>query len=215
MHRDDYDSLQHRTRRLAALCVVATLAVGVSTWRFPQRPSASVARDAMVPATVIPATPITGCTQGDLSAPSFRTMPLPEIVAEPLVVNPSPDMQRLSPPDVLPRVSAAEAWSVMGRKGWQTPSTAGPVQVLLGDLFSATPATISANQIARPIYTHTLVWAIYAAHQPELPADRPGSSDPPCYFESTVFYVDADTGRPLEAELFAPPGVTTQPDQAA
>lgn len=206
-----YESLRRRSRRLAVFYLVAGLALGVLVWRIPHTSSASVARDAMVPATVIPTTPIVGCTRRDLSAPSMRTMPLPQIVAEPLVVHPGPDVQRLSPPNLLPRVSAAEAWSVMSRNGWPDPTTAGPVQVLLGDLYSATPATIWADQTAHPIYTHTLVWAIYAAHQPERPRDPASAADPPCYFESTVFYVDAVSGRPLEAELFAPPDSSTPP----
>jgi hypothetical protein len=212
VHDDiDYESLRRRSRRLAAFYLAAGLVLGMVVLRVPHRPSALVARDAMVPATVIPATPIAGCTKADLTAPSRRTMPLPQVVVEPLIVHPAPDIQRLSPPDLLPRVSAAQAWSVMGRNGWPDPTTAGPAQVLLGDLYAATPATIWADQTSHPIYTHTLVWAIYAAHQPEPPTVPPQAADPPCYFESTVFYVDAVTGRPLEAELFAPPASSTPP----
>lgn len=119
-------------------------------------------------------------------------MPIPEVVAANLVVHPDPDLERLSPPLSQPSVSAAKAWATAQRHGFGDPSSLGRSQILLGQLYASNPAEVR------------LVWAVYAAHQPE-----PGSaSGPPCMFESTMFYVDATTGQALVGEVFAPSAVT-------
>lgn len=209
MEEWDYQLLARRSRLTAVMvaAVSVVLAVAVLSWRG--RPPASAARDAMAPAAAIPAGSVAGCTRSDLSAPQVRDMPLPEVVTATLVIHPDPDLERLSPPDSLPRISAAAAWTTMARHGWPVPTTAGSAQIILGELFATTPALVGPGNTALPIYSHTLVWAIYGVHQPEASASRSGAADPPCYFESTVFYVDAQSGRPLEGEVFTPPGAVS------
>jgi hypothetical protein len=152
------------------------------------------------------------CTAADLVKPRMTAMPAPEVVSAPLVVQPAPDLEQLSPPDSLPEVSASQAWSSVRRAGVVVPTTAGSAEVLLGDLYAATPAIIEPDNSAKPVYTHTLVWAIFGRHQPELSSGGPplprGSAatrmGPVCVFESTMFYVDALTGKSLVAEVFPP-----------
>jgi hypothetical protein len=198
----DLQLLCCRSRVTAVAVSVVSVVAAVAVLLSPGRQPASAARDAMVPASAVPFAPPGGCRLSDLSAPSVKDMPLPRVVAAPVVIHPDPDFERLAPPDALPRVSAARAWQEMWQQGWRQVTSAGSVEVLLGDLYATTPALIGPGATDQPIYSDRLVWAIYGAHQPELPAGAARQSGPPCYFESTVFYVDALTGRPLEGEVF-------------
>ena len=195
-----------RSRVTAVAVTVLSVVAAVAVMLSPGRQPVSAARDAMVPASAVPSAPPGGCRLSDLSAPSLKDMPLPRVVSAPVVIHPDPDFEQLAPPDALPRISAARAWQEMWQQGWRQITSEGPVEVLLGDLYAATPALIGPGATDLPIYRDRLVWAIYGAHQPEPPARTASDSGPPCYFESTVFYVDALSGRPLEGEVFAAGG---------
>lgn len=155
-------------------------------------------------------------------------MPSPETITHTIVLQPAPDLQRLSPPDTTPNFTAAQAWATLTNNGLDKPAATGKVQLLLGDLYSQTPATIqnyswpptssNPDTNALPVYTHTLVWALYSQHQPVVgtgggtlagPPTEPGHSSttapqPACFFESTVSYIDATTGKALFSETFPP-----------
>ena len=170
------------------------------------------------------------CTSADLNAPHVKAMPSPETVTQTMALQPAPNLQRLSPPDATPKITAAQAWATL--TGLDRPTATGKVQLLLGVLYSQTPATIqnynwpptssNPDTNAQPTYTHTLVWALYSQHQPVVgtgggtlagPPTGPGHPStttattipvPACFFESTVSYIDATTGKPLFSETFPP-----------
>jgi hypothetical protein len=165
------------------------------------------------------------CTDSDLQARQIKTMPTPAVVTRTLVLQPKPNLEQLSPPDTAAKITASQAWAAMISNGVELPVATGPVQILLGDLYSQTPATIqnytwpptsnNPDTNTQPIYTHTLVWAIYSQHQPEVTsggpyiAPSPGMTTttvphPPCFFESAVTYIDATTGQGLSSENFPP-----------
>ena len=204
-----YERAHRRSARRAVGLTVVSVAVGVAAIFAVVGGTGPLEEEIITrPAGPGPGPAVGGCTAADLAKPALTTMPAPEVVASPMTIHPGPDVERLSPPDSTPAVGPARAWSVMRRDRRAEPTTAGSTQVLLGDLYAATPALVEPGRPARPVYTHTLVWAIYGRHQPEPPSTRAGGV--PCYFESTVFYVDAMTGRPLVAEVFPPdtgPGV--------
>lgn len=197
-----YEWMQRRAARRAAGLTVVCVVVGVvAIFAVAGRPGAP-ARE-VIHRPPAPSAGPDGCTATDLAKPALTAMPTPQVVTAPLTIRPAPDVERLSPPDSSPAVAATRAWGVMRGTRSVAPTTAGSAQVLLGDLYAATPAVESPGRPSRPVYTHTLVWAIYGHHQPEPPSSGAGA-DAPCYFESTVFYVDAMTGRPLVAEVFPP-----------
>lgn len=198
-----YELAHRRAARRAVGLTVVSVAVGVAAM-FAVLAGAGPLEEEIIarPGGAAPIPAAGGCTAADLAKPALTTMPSPQVVTSPLTIRPGPDVERLSPPDASPAVDAARAWSVMRRDRAAAPTTAGSTQVLLGDLYAATPALLEPGRPARPLYTHTLVWAIYGRHQPEPPSTRIGGV--PCYFESTVFYVDATTGRALVAEVFPP-----------
>lgn len=172
------------------------------------------------------------CTSADLNAAPVKAMPSPETVTHTMVLQPAPNLQRLSPPDATPKFTAAQAWATLTNNGLDRPTATGRVQLLLGDLYSQTPATIqnyswpptssNPDTNAQPVYTHTLVWALYSQHQAVVgtgggalagPPIRQGGSStttatttprPACFFESTVSYIDAATGKALFSETFPP-----------
>ena len=203
-----YETAHRRAARRALGLTVVSLAAGVAAiFSVVSGPGGLPTEIIARPAGPAPGPAVDGCTAADLAKPDLSTMPTPRVVTSPVTIRPGPDVEQLTPPDAAPAVSAARAWSVMQRERRATPTTAGSAQVLLGDLYAATPALVVPGRPAQPVYTHTLVWAIYGRHQPEPPSRRAGV---PCYFESTVFYVDAITGRPLVAEVFPPAaGVAT------
>lgn len=195
-----YKRLQrHLSRRAVGVSLVSVVVGVIAVLSVPGR-SGPLRQQVWVPVAGPPAQP---CTQADLSKPSVTVMPTPEEVTRPLVIHPGPDLEQLTPPDAVPAVAAAEAWAVMRSKTPVTPTTAGSIRVLLGDLYASTPAVERPGRQARPVFSHRLVWAIYDSHQPARMQGYDSSSvGPPCYFESAVFYVDALTGRPLVAEVF-------------
>ncbi|HET9077112.1 MAG TPA: hypothetical protein VFN68_09275 [Acidimicrobiales bacterium] len=198
-----YERMHRRLARRAAGLSLVCILVGVAAV-FAVSGGAGPAPGLVARLAVpVPGSATDGCSAGDLAKPALISMPSPQVVTSPVTIRPAPDVERLSPPDTQPVVTARRAWSLMRTHKDLVPSSAGSTQVLLGDLYAATPAVVEPGRPARPVFTHTLVWAIYGRHQPEAPAA--GTSDsPPCYFESTVFYVDATTGRPLVAEVFPP-----------
>ncbi len=201
-----YETAHRRAARRALGLTVISLAAGVAAIFSVVSGSGGLSTEIIAgPPGPAPGPAVEGCTAADLAKPALLTMPAPQVVTSPVTIRPGPDVERLTPPDAAPAVSASRAWSVMERERKATPTTAGFAQVLLGDLYAATPALVVPDRPARPVYTHTLVWAIYGRHQPEPPSSR---SAAPCYFESTVFYVDAITGRPLVAEVFPPAAAT-------
>lgn len=186
----------------------------------------------MAPPPTATAPPGPECTSADLNAAPVKTMPSPETVTQTMVIQPAPNLQRLSPPDATPNITSAQAWATLTNNGLDRPTATGKVQLLLGDLYSQTPATIqnytwpptssNPDTNARPIYTHTLVWALYSQHQAVVgtgggslagPPTRQGGEPTPtattipgpaCFFESTVSYIDATTGKALFSETFPP-----------
>ena len=131
-------------------------------------------------------------------------MPHPVVVTTPLVLVPAPNLERLSAPDSKTTITAAQAWAALTRSAFYADRGTGSVELLLGDLYAQTPARITSG----PIYTHTLVWALYGQHEPIFPICGPvrpagaAVTTPPCFFGSTVSYVDATTGQPLFTESF-------------
>ena len=208
VHDRHYDLLRRRSGSRAVAVMLASLAVGGSVFMagFMAGPGflGLSSASGLAPVSVIAPSPPGGCTRGDLAKPALTSMPLPEVVAAPVTVHPAPELERLSPPAGAPRVSAGRAWEAMRDRGFTNLTADGPVHVVLGDLFSAGPLVAGPHRAPRPLFDHVLVWAVYGVHQPEVPARPPGAGDPPCYFESTVFYVDAVTGRSLAAEVFVP-----------
>lgn len=182
------------------------------------------------PAPTAPSGP--ECTSADLNAAPLKTMPQPETVSRTMDIQPAPNLQRLSPPDATPKITAAQAWATLTNNGPVRPTAIGKVQLLLGDLYSQNPATIqnytwpptssNPDTNAQPIYTHTLVWAVYSQHQAVVgsgggslarpPAQQGGAPTttatttprPICSFESTASYIDATTGHALFSETFPP-----------
>jgi hypothetical protein len=131
-------------------------------------------------------------------------MPRPIVVTTTLVLVPGPNLERLSAPDSNAAITAAEAWAALTSHALYAYRGTGPLQLLLGDLYAQTPARIGSG----PIYTHTLVWALYGQHEPIFPIGGPirpagaAVTPPPCFFGTTVSYVDATTGQPLFTESF-------------
>lgn len=199
-----YERMHRRVARRAVGLSVISIAVGVAALMVTTGWSLPVDREVIhrqqAPGSSAPAD---GCRTADLAKPAVTTMPAPVVVTAPVTIRPGPDLERLSPPDGSPAVAASRAWELLLRDRAVAPSTAGSTEVLLGDLYAATPAVLTPGRPARPVFDHTLVWAIYGRHQPERPSAGE-AADAPCYFESTVFYVDARTGRALVAEVFPP-----------
>lgn len=199
-----YERMHRRVARRAVGLSLVSIAAGVAALVVTTGWSVPVERQVISrPSLPGPVAGTDGCRATDLAKPALTTMPAPRVVTVPLTIRPAPDFERLSPPDGSPAVAASQAWSVMRRDRAVAPTTAGSAEVLLGDLSAATPAVVRPGRPARPMFAHRLVWAIYGHHQPERPSGG-GAADAPCYFESTVFYVDAMTGRPLVAEVFPP-----------
>jgi hypothetical protein len=198
-----YDRLRRRSSSMAACVALASLTVAVVV--FAVLPGSGHVAEDITRISAIPAGPSGACTRADLDSPPITAMPIPEMVAAPVVVRPAPETEQLSPPSGTPRVSAGRAWSKMLSNGFARVTAAGSVRLVLADLYSADPVVAPPHGRPRPLFDHVLVWAIYGVHQPEVPAQPPGAGDPPCYFESTVFYVDATSGRSLAAEVFVPP----------
>jgi hypothetical protein len=177
----------------------------------------------------LPTEPGPACTKTDLSAPADTTMPQPTTLTAPLTIEPGIDLIQLSPPKVTPAVTAQQAWNKMEPPPNTLSVQNGPVQLILGYLYSATPAQIqnyvwpptasNPDTASKPIYTHTLVWALFAQHQavsagggsgprlgpgPVLPstantiptATSPTTvATPVCTFETIYSFVDATTGQ--------------------
>lgn len=189
-------------RRLALRAVAVTAACGLAALEallhVPSGPASAYGGD-LVPASTLPVTVADTCTRSDMAKPRVTDMPIPEAVASTLVVRPAPGLEQLSPPLSQPKVSAAAAWSSALRFGFGGTSPSGSAHIYLGELYEATPAVVWPDRTLHPLYDHTLVWAVLGVHQPE-PAAGEG-----CMFESTMFYVDAATGRSLVGEVFPPP----------
>ena len=159
------------------------------------------------------------CSASDLEGPKLTGTPAPTVITHTLTLLSGPNLEQLSPPGGRARVTAAEAWSVLTNGGLNRPAASGAVQLLLGDLYALTPARESQDGAnAQPIYTHTLVWALYGQRQPVHPiggpapvpggpAPMPGTPaasrvEPPCFFETVVSYLDATTDQLLFTEVF-------------
>jgi hypothetical protein len=194
--------------------LVASLVTSTTTSTLVSQPS---------PSTSVYVPSASGCTAADLDAPPMRTMPDPTIVGQSLVLQPRPDLQELSPPDSQASITAAQAWTTLMING-DEPLATGAVQLLLGDLYAYTPASIqnyvwpptSSNPDTdiKPDYTHTLVWALYSQDQPARPGGGGGGGGgpplsgttvatvggPPCFFYTAISIVDATTGKLLFSE---------------
>jgi hypothetical protein len=202
-----YERMHRRLARRALFVCGASLLVALVVFATATPRSATTYRGAMASTSTLAFAASDGCTRADLARPHRLDMPIPEAVAKTLLVRPAPDVEQLSPPQNDPQVSAAEAWSAALRDGFGDPSSSGSAQILLGQLYAATPAIVQPDHTSRPVYTHTLVWAVFSSHQPEPVArgSSPSVGGPPCYFESTMLYIDAATGHALVGEVF-PPG---------
>lgn len=200
---------------VAVGCGPTSSSVGGATSLTDTHPVRSMTRVRSTTSTPLP------CTRADLDAPAVKVMPTPEIVRSPLPLDDG--NETLSPTDTAPRLNAAQAWGVVVGSGFG-PRAGGTVRLLLADLSAKTPAEIQnfvwpptsdhPDTQSKPVYTHSLVWAVIATDQAEVgsggPSVRASGSvstattvpKPLCLLETAVSYVDADTGALLFAENF-------------
>jgi hypothetical protein len=131
------------------------------------------------------------CTQADLDGPGLA-MPAPVRITSPVVLEPVPNYSHLDPaPGVVPKVSAAAAWSALTRN---LPLPARSAQLLLG--YWGT--TLGGGE------NHVLAWVLRVQH---LAFDGfqgganfgtgPTLPQPACEFTNAALTLNATTGTGL------------------